>query len=83
MLNRVVKILFFFTQIRDDKRMHYIRAKVNGDKGCVQGVISDSMALQLKATPGTCADIGCQIYKGKTTIPLCCKVTGYSCNEYI
>jgi len=49
----------------------------------VEGVISDKMAQRLKATLGKCQDVNCVHYRGKTKLPFCCEVSGYSCNEYI
>ncbi len=83
MLKKIYKLIFLLTQMRDVKRLHYKMAKVNGEKGCVEGVISDKMAQRLKATLGKCQDVNCVHYRGKTKLPFCCEVSGYSCNEYI
>ena len=41
MLKRLCKLLFVFAQMGEVKRLHYKMVTVSGEKGCVEGVISD------------------------------------------
>ena len=83
MFKKILKFMFLLSQLNDDKQLHYIRATVGGEKGCVEATISDSMAERFKATRGSCSDISCLSYRGRGKLPFCCEITGYSCNEYI
>jgi len=83
MLKRLCKLIFVFTQMGEVKRLHYKMVTVSGDKGCVEGVISDKTAKRWKATLGGCYDVNCIQYRGTMKLPFCCEITGYSCNEYI
>ena len=83
MFKKIINFIFLLTQIRDNKIMHYRMAKINNFSGCVEAKISEKMAKQIKAKPGKCSDVDCFIYKGKTTIPLCCKIDAYLCNNFI
>ena len=83
MLRRLFKFIFLLTQLSDVKRLHYRMVTINGEKGCVQGIIGDRMASRLMASLGSCKDVNCIHYKGESKIPFCCEITGYSCNEYI
>ncbi len=83
MFKKFFKFIFLLSQVNDDKKLHYIRANVGGEKGCVEATISDSMAKRFKATRGSCSDISCLYYKGRGKLPFCCEITGYSCSEYI
>jgi hypothetical protein len=83
MIERLYKLLFIFAVFGCEKHLHYKMVTVNGEKGCVEGVMSEKMANQLKATFGKCKDVNCIYYRGKIKLPFCCEITGYSCNEYI
>ena len=83
MMRGMFKVILLVTQLSDVKRLHYRMVNINGEKGCVQGVIYDHMASRFMATQGSCQDVNCIHYRGKTIIPFCCEITGYSCNEYI
>jgi hypothetical protein len=75
--------MFVFAQIGEMKRLHYKMVTVSGEKGCVEGVISDKTAKHWRATLGQCYDVNCIHYRGSIKLPFCCEITGYSCNEYI
>tara|TARA_B000000437_G_scaffold211120_1_gene181671 strand:- start:638 stop:889 length:252 start_codon:yes stop_codon:yes gene_type:complete len=83
MFNKIYNFIFILFQIRDPRTLYYRKATVNGEKGCIQSVISEKMAKKFNAERGSCTEIGCITYKGITKIPFCCQVEGYSCSEYI
>jgi len=83
MIRRLRNILFILFQIGAQKTLYYRVATVNGEQGCIQGFLSEKMANRFNAKRGSCNQIGCLTYKGKTKIPFCCEVEGYSCGEYI
>jgi len=83
MIRRLRNIIFILFQIRDQRTLYYRVATVNGEQGCVQGILSEKMANRFKAKRGSCTQIGCVTYKGTTKIPFCCEVEGYSCSQYI
>ncbi len=83
MIGKLFKIFFIVTQVNDPKTLFYRMATVNGEKGCIQALVSEKMAKKLNAIKGSCTQIGCLTYKGTTKIPFCCQVEGYSCSDYI
>tara|TARA_B100000902_G_scaffold398715_1_gene466544 strand:- start:753 stop:1004 length:252 start_codon:yes stop_codon:yes gene_type:complete len=83
MIRRIGNILFILFQIQDQRTLYYRVATVNGEQGCIQGILSEKMANRFKAKRGSCSQIGCVTYKGTTKIPFCCIVEGYSCSQYI
>lgn len=60
-------------------RTYYKRMLIDGKQGCVQARVSDLIARRMKATPGTCADVDCHVYKGDKSIPFVGVVEGYYC----
>ena len=83
MFKKIINFIFLLSQFRDNKIIHYRMAKINGEPGCVEANVSKKMAEQIQAKPGKCSDVDCFIYRGKSTIPLCCKIQAYSCNDFI
>jgi|TARA_R110001592_G_scaffold113469_1_gene312571 hypothetical protein len=83
MIRRLQNILFILYPLLDNRRLYYKVVAVNGEQGCVEGFLSEKMANIFKANRGSCREIGCVTYKGRTIIPLCCEVEGYSCSQYI
>ena len=83
MIGKLLKIFFIVTQVNDPKTLFYRMATVNGEKGCIQALVSEKMAKKFNAIKGSCTQIGCLTYKGTTKIPFCCQVEGYSCSDYI
>ena len=61
MIRRISKILFILFQLRDQRTLYYRVATVNGEKGCIQGILSEKMANKFKAKRGSCSQIGCNI----------------------
>ena len=83
MLERVIKFVFFLSQLRDAKIMYYKSATINGKSGCVEANISSKMANKLKASPGRCSDVRCFTYSGQHNILGCCTVACFTCEAYI
>jgi len=83
MIKRLRNMIFILFQIRDQRTLYYRVATVNGEQGCVQGILREKMANRFSAKRGSCSQIGCVTYKGTARIPFCCEVEGYSCSQYI
>tara|TARA_B100001769_G_scaffold222729_1_gene183209 strand:- start:2459 stop:2710 length:252 start_codon:yes stop_codon:yes gene_type:complete len=83
MLEKIFKFFFILSQSNSAKTLYYRMALVNGEQGCIQGIISEKMSVKFNAKKGSCTQVGCTKYRGTTKIPFCCQVEGYSCSEYI
>lgn len=83
MFQKLFKIIFLISQMKDNKKLYYKSATINGEKGCVQSYISDKTAKRLDASPGKCNDINCNTYKGEHVIPLLCTLQCFVCEGFI
>jgi len=70
---------FIFLALAHGYRTYYKRVIVDGMDMCVQAKVSDIVGRKMKGTPGTCADIDCDLYKGERSIPFVGLVQGYYC----
>ena len=52
MFNKIYNFIFILFQIRDPRTLYYRKATVNGEKGCIQSVISEKMAKKFNAERG-------------------------------
>lgn len=83
MMNRFVKLIIYIWQLREPKTPYYKPANVNGRSGCVQAMLSTTLAQKISAIPGKCSDLKCNTYKGEHTLPLCCTLQCFTCDDYL
>ncbi len=83
MMNRFVKLIIYIWQLREPKTPYYKTAKINGQSGCVQAMLSTTLAKKISAIPGKCSDLQCNTYKGEHTLPLCCTLQCFTCDYYL
>lgn len=83
MMNSFVKFIIYIWQLRESKTPYYKTASINGQSGCVQAMLSPTLAKKINATPGKCSDLMCNTYKGEHTLPLCCTLQCFTCDDYL
>ena len=82
-MNRFVKFFIYITQLREQKAPYYKSANITGQSGCVEAMLSSTLAKKLNAIPGKCSDLMCNTYKGEHKLPLCCKLQCFTCDDYL
>lgn len=74
-------LLAFSSKGKETTYFKYIFHK--NKKGCVEANTTKRVAITFNANLGSCLQQNCTIYKGTYTLPFCCKVNGYECDNNI
>lgn len=57
--------------------------KHNNKNGCVEANTTQRMANKFNVIKGFCHEQNCTNFKGIYTLPFCCKVYGYECDDNV
>lgn len=80
------KLIYFLLAFdsKGNKTTTYFKfIKHKNKNGCVEANTTQRVANTFNAIPGFCSQQNCTIYKGVYTLPFCCKVYGYECDNNI
>ncbi len=77
-LEKIIHFLLVFNR-QKNHTTYYKLIKYQNKNGCVETNTTQRVAESFNALPGTCREKNCNVYKGKYTLPFCCKVHGYEC----
>ena len=80
------KLIYFLLAFdsKGNKTTTYFKFIKHKNKNlCVEANTTQRVANTFNAIPGFCSQQNCTIYKGVYTLPFCCKVYGYECDNNI